>query len=68
MNKDQIKGKFEKIKGEVKERIGGATKDLKTQAEGFVEKEKGKAQEKIGELKRDLEKHEQPERKEPEEP
>jgi uncharacterized protein YjbJ (UPF0337 family) len=61
MNKDEIKGKIEEIKGELKERLGGAMKDRKTQAEGFVEEQKGKVQEKIGELK------EGAERKEPEE-
>jgi uncharacterized protein YjbJ (UPF0337 family) len=62
MNKDEIKGKIEEIKGELKERIGGATKDRKTQAEGFVEEKKGQVQQKIGELERESE------RREPEKP
>ncbi len=66
MNKDQIKGKIEQIKGDLKERFGGATKDRKTQAEGWAENKKGKVQEKIGEMEREAER--ESERKEPEEP
>jgi uncharacterized protein YjbJ (UPF0337 family) len=64
VNKDQIKGKIEEIKGDVKERIGGATKDRSTQAEGFAEKQKGKVREGIGNLKEDMHR----ERKDPDEP
>jgi uncharacterized protein YjbJ (UPF0337 family) len=56
MNKDQIKGKIEEIKGDIKERIGGASKDRSTQAEGFVENKKGKLQSGLGDLKDELEK------------
>jgi uncharacterized protein YjbJ (UPF0337 family) len=66
VNKDQIKGKIEEIKGEIKERIGGATKDRKTQAEGVVEKEKGKLQGGMGDVREELERDTT--RKEPEEP
>ena len=62
MNKDQIKGKIDEIKGDVKERIGGATKDRSTQAEGWMENKKGKVQGGVGDLKEDAER----ERKEPE--
>jgi uncharacterized protein YjbJ (UPF0337 family) len=51
VDKDRIKGKIEQIKGEVKERIGGATKDRSTQAEGFLENKKGKVREGFGEAK-----------------
>ena len=69
MNKDQIKGKIEKIKGEVKEKIGGAVKDRSTQAEGFVERAKGKVREELGDLREDLEHgHDPTKRGEPEEP
>ena len=67
MNKDQIKGKIEQIKGDVKERIGGATKDRKTQAEGFLENQKGKVREGLGDVKEDLEREGTP-RNEPEQP
>jgi uncharacterized protein YjbJ (UPF0337 family) len=67
VNKDQIKGKIEEIKGDIKERIGGATKDRKTQAEGWVENKKGKLQGGIGDVKEDLEKEPTP-RHEPDQP
>ncbi|HEX9399057.1 MAG TPA: CsbD family protein [Anaeromyxobacter sp.] len=65
MEKDRIKGKMEEIKGDVKERIGGATKDRSTQAEGFMEHKKGKVQSGIGKAKEELERGER-ERKDPE--
>ena len=60
MDKDRIKGKIDEIKGDIKERIGGATKDRSTQAEGWAENKKGKVQEKIGELKDDMRKDDDP--------
>jgi uncharacterized protein YjbJ (UPF0337 family) len=67
MNKDQIKGKFERIKGDIKERIGGGTKDRSTQAEGWMEEKKGKIREGVGDVKEELEKgREERERREPE--
>ena len=65
MNKDQIKGKIDEIKGDVKERIGGATKDRSTQAEGWLENKKGKVQGGVGDLKEDAERERQ-ERHDPE--
>ena len=62
MNKDRIKGKFEQIKGDLKERIGGLTKDRSTQAEGFAENKKGKVREGLGKIEDDMSR----ERKEPE--
>jgi uncharacterized protein YjbJ (UPF0337 family) len=56
MNKDQIKGKIEEIKGELKERIGGASKDRSTQAEGWIEEQKGKIRQGVGDAKEELEK------------
>ena len=64
MDKDRIKGKIEEIKGDIKERIGGATKDRSTQAEGFVENKKGKVQGGFGEMKDELKR----DRKDPDEP
>jgi uncharacterized protein YjbJ (UPF0337 family) len=54
VNKDQIKGKIEQVKGEVKERLGGASKDRSTQAEGFVEEKKGKIREGFGDVKDEM--------------
>ena len=56
MNKDQIKGKIDEIKGDIKERIGGASKDRSTQAEGWIENKKGKVQGGVGDVKDDMEK------------
>jgi uncharacterized protein YjbJ (UPF0337 family) len=56
VNKDQIKGKVEQIKGDVKERIGGASKDRSTQGEGFMEEKKGKLREGYGNVKDELRK------------
>jgi uncharacterized protein YjbJ (UPF0337 family) len=56
VNKDQIKGKIDEIKGDIKERIGGASKDRSTQAEGWVENKKGKVQGGVGDVKDDMEK------------
>ncbi len=55
MNEDKIKGKIEEIKGDVKQRIGGASKDRSTQAEGWVEEQKGKIRQGVGDVKEELE-------------
>jgi uncharacterized protein YjbJ (UPF0337 family) len=70
VDKDRIKGKAEQIKGDIKERIGGATKDRSTQAEGFVEQQKGKLREGVGKMKDELRREEEThtERKDPEHP
>ncbi len=65
MDKDRIKGKMEEIKGDVKQRIGGASKDRSTQGEGFVEEQKGKLKSGIGKLKDEV-RAEQEKRREPE--
>jgi uncharacterized protein YjbJ (UPF0337 family) len=62
VKKGQIRGKIEQIKGDLKERFGGASKDRSTQAEGWMENKKGKLREGVGNLKEDAER----ERKEPE--
>ena len=67
MNKDRIKGKIDEIKGDVKERIGGATKDRSTQAEGWLENKKGKVQGGVGKAEDELNR-EPPPRREPEQP
>jgi len=51
MDKDRIKGKVEEIKGDVKQRIGGASKDRSTQAEGWLEEKKGQIRGGVGEAK-----------------
>jgi uncharacterized protein YjbJ (UPF0337 family) len=61
VNKDKIKGKAEEIKGDVKQRIGGATKDRSMEGEGFVEEKKGQIRGGVGEVKEEMER----ERKDP---
>jgi uncharacterized protein YjbJ (UPF0337 family) len=61
VNKDQIKGKIEEIKGDVKERLGGASKDRSTQAEGFMENKKGKVRGAAGDMEERLRKDERTE-------
>ncbi len=56
MNKDHIKGKIEEVKGDLKERIGGASKDRSTQAEGWVEEQKGKLRQGVGDIKDEVNK------------
>jgi uncharacterized protein YjbJ (UPF0337 family) len=54
MNEDQMKGKANQAKGEVKDRAGGALGDNSTQAEGKMDKVGGKIQEGYGNLKEKL--------------
>jgi uncharacterized protein YjbJ (UPF0337 family) len=51
MNKDQIKGKLENLKGRVKEAFGTATGDKEKEAGGLVDRAKGAAEEKLGDAK-----------------
>ena len=48
---ERTKGKMEKIKGDLKQRIGGATKDRDLQAEGWAEEKKGQLREGVEDLK-----------------
>ncbi len=58
MNRDEIKGKIDQVKGDLKERVGGATKDRKTQAEGMMDQVKGKVREGFGKLQGEADKEE----------
>ena len=51
MDKDEIKGKAEQIKGAAKEKIGQVTGDEELEAEGTVDRATGKVREKVGEAK-----------------
>jgi uncharacterized protein YjbJ (UPF0337 family) len=55
MNKDELKGKMENLKGRAKEAFGAVTGNKRTEAEGVVERGKGAVQEKYGEAKDELE-------------
>lgn len=59
---ERSKGKMEEIKGDVKERIGGATKDRDLQAEGWAEEKKGQIRQGVEDLK-DAVKRDEPEHK-----
>jgi uncharacterized protein YjbJ (UPF0337 family) len=48
MDKDRISGAANKAKGAVKDAVGAATGDTKTQAEGKMDKAKGSAQNAVG--------------------
>jgi uncharacterized protein YjbJ (UPF0337 family) len=48
MKQDQVKGKFEQLKGEMKRRWGMLTDDDFTSAQGDLEKLKGKIRERSG--------------------
>jgi uncharacterized protein YjbJ (UPF0337 family) len=51
MDKDQIEGKLEDVKGRIKRQVGEWVGDEKTQAEGAVEQVKGKIQNAWGKVK-----------------
>lgn len=51
MDKEHVKGAYNKTKGAVKETIGKATGDKKRQAEGKVDKAKGEAHHTAGDVK-----------------
>ena len=48
MDKDRLSGAANKAKGAVKDAVGSATGDTKTQAEGKMDKAKGSAQNAAG--------------------
>ncbi|HSD20502.1 MAG TPA: CsbD family protein [Anaeromyxobacter sp.] len=50
--KDQAKGKFENLKGRIKETAGILTGQRKLESEGKDQKLAGKAQEKLGEIEK----------------
>lgn len=54
MNKDQIKGKADNLKGRAKEAVGAVTGDKATQVEGAIERGKGALRETLGDIKQAL--------------
>lgn len=53
MNKDQIKGKAENIKGRIKEAAGALTGNKQRQADGLIDRVQGAAREKVGQARHD---------------
>ncbi len=51
-NSDEVKGKFDKAKGSVKETVGDAIGDDEMEAEGKADHAEGEAQETWGKAKR----------------
>jgi uncharacterized protein YjbJ (UPF0337 family) len=51
-NKDEVQGKFEQVKGKVKEGIGNATGNERLVDEGLDDQAAGEVQEGVGTVKR----------------
>lgn len=51
-NKDEIKGKGKKFKGQVKDKVGEMTGNRDLEAEGEAERIEGEAQETLGQARR----------------
>jgi len=51
MNKDQVKGKVENLKGRVKEAAGALTGNKQRQADGLVDRVQGAVREKVGDAR-----------------
>jgi uncharacterized protein YjbJ (UPF0337 family) len=51
MEKEQITGKADELKGKMKQGIGKATNNQKLQGEGVVDETKGKVKEAYGDVK-----------------
>lgn len=52
MNRDELEGKLDRAKGEVKQAVGHATNDDRLHDEGVVDEASGKIQEGFGEGRR----------------
>ena len=52
VNKDEVEGKWEQVKGTVKSKVGEVTDDRDLEAEGDVQNAEGESQETWGKLKR----------------
>ncbi len=50
-NKDELEGKWEQVKGTVKDKVGEATGDTDLEAEGEVQNAEGETQETWGKVK-----------------
>lgn len=56
MNKDQVRGRIEEVKGAVKKAVGKASGDKKLELKGKIQKSKGKVRSAYGDLKKDIKK------------
>jgi uncharacterized protein YjbJ (UPF0337 family) len=53
MNKDELKGKAENLKGRAKQAFGAATGDKSKEGEGLIDRVRGAVREKFGKAKRE---------------
>ena len=56
INKDQVKGRVEEVKGAIKEATGKLVGNPSLEVKGNIEKNLGKSQAKFGEVREDLKK------------
>ena len=56
MNQDQVKGKWNQLKGEIKKKWARMTDDDFLEAEGDIDKLSGKIQERTGDRREDIRK------------
>lgn len=54
MNKDQLKGRADQVKGKIKDAAGDLTGDKRLDTEGKADQVKGKAQAELGDAKEKL--------------
>jgi uncharacterized protein YjbJ (UPF0337 family) len=54
INKDQVKGRVEEVKGTIKEAAGKLVGNEKLETKGTVEKNLGKVQAAFGDVKKDV--------------
>ncbi len=57
VNKDQVKGRLEVVKGAVKEATGKIVGDKSLELEGRLQKKVGSVQSKLGDVKKDVGDH-----------
>ena len=53
MNKDELKGKAENLKGRVKQAVGSLAGDKSTEGEGLLDRVRGAVRERFGKAKRE---------------
>jgi uncharacterized protein YjbJ (UPF0337 family) len=53
MNKDQLKGRVEEMKGSIKEVTGKLVGDKTLEAKGIIQRNIGRVQENVGDVKQD---------------
>lgn len=51
MEKEQVTGKMDELKGKAKQGVGGATGDHELQGEGLLDEAKGKVKQAYGDVK-----------------